>query len=225
MAIAGWRDRSASPPHPAKWIHSHLRDFRWARKRNCLAVIAAMHHLSGMRTWIVSGLALLLGTAFAEAGVMEVVALHPLMADLARQVGGERVQVLDLVGEGGNPHRFEPRPADLKQMQASALVLASGKNLEPYLDRLRSRLSGVTIVEVGRTIPSLTVGKDRGLHLSGARRTRSARADRSIRIGGTAWTTCAAPHAWWPRRWRRRIPPARNISWPTPWRMASAWRI
>lgn len=96
--------------------------------------------------------------AFAEP--LQVSALHPLMADLARQVGGERVKVFDLVGEGGNPHRYEPRPADLKRMQSSALVLAGGKHLEIYLDRLQSTLKGVTILEVGRTIPSLTVGKD-----------------------------------------------------------------
>ena len=98
--------------------------------------------------------------ALATAAPLQVSALHPLMADLARQVGSDRVRVFDLVGEGGNPHRFEPRPADLKQMQSSVLVLAGGKNLENYLDRLTSTLSGVTIIEVGRTIPSLTVGKD-----------------------------------------------------------------
>lgn len=102
----------------------------------------------------------LLGVVAAAAAPLQVSALHPLMADLARQVGGERVRVFDLMGEGGNPHRYEPRPADLKQMQASALVLAGGKNLESYLDRLESTLRGVTIIEVGRTIPSLTVGKD-----------------------------------------------------------------
>lgn len=96
--------------------------------------------------------------AFAEP--LQVSALHPLMADLARQVGGDRVRVFDLVGEGGNPHRYEPRPADLKRMQSSALVLAGGKHLENYLVRLESTLQGVTILDVGRTIPSLTVGKD-----------------------------------------------------------------
>ena len=80
------------------------------------------------------------GSGLAGAAPLQVSALHPLMADLARQVGGERVQVYDLVGEGGNPHRFEPRPADMKRMQSSAVVLASGKNLEPYLDRLKSSL-------------------------------------------------------------------------------------
>jgi zinc/manganese transport system substrate-binding protein len=86
---------------------------------------------------------------------MRVSALHPLMADLARQVGGDRVRVFDLVGEGGDPHRFEPRPADMKEMQESALVLAAGKGLEPYIDRLRDALRGVPVIDVGATIPSI----------------------------------------------------------------------
>lgn len=101
-----------------------------------------------------------LAAAMAAAAPVKVAALHPLMADLARQVGGDRVVVYDLVGEGGNPHRYEPRPADLKQLRESALILAGGKNLEPYLGRLRDSLGGVEILEVGRNIPSLTVGKD-----------------------------------------------------------------
>ncbi|MBM3862361.1 MAG: zinc ABC transporter substrate-binding protein [Verrucomicrobia bacterium] len=91
---------------------------------------------------------------------VRVAALHPLMADLAHQVGGERVEVFDLVGEGGNPHRYEPQPEDLRKMRAASLVLAAGKGLEPYLDRVSASLGGVTVVEVGRTIPSLAVGAD-----------------------------------------------------------------
>ena len=107
-----------------------------------------------------SGLLVFLTVVLSSAAPLPVAALHPLMADLARQVGGERVRVIDLVGEGGNPHRFEPRPSDLERMQASALVLAAGKHLEPYLNRLRDTLQGVNVVEVGGTIPSLTVAKD-----------------------------------------------------------------
>lgn len=109
---------------------------------------------------IFSGLLWFVAVLAVKAAPLQVSALHPLMADLARQVGGERVVVFDLVGEGGNPHRFEPRPADLQQMQTSALVLAAGKNQETYLTRVRETLKGVTVVEVGQTIPSLTVGKD-----------------------------------------------------------------
>lgn len=113
-----------------------------------------------MKKSILSLLVFICITWIAGAAPLQVSALHPLMADLARQVGGERVRVFDLVGEGGSPHRFEPRPADMSRMRQSVLVLAAGKNMEPYLNRLRDTLGGVTILEVGRTIPSLTVGKD-----------------------------------------------------------------
>ena len=109
---------------------------------------------------LLSGLMFILAAMAAMAAPLQISALHPLMADLARQVGGERVTVFDLVGEGGNPHRFEPRPADLKQMQTSALILAAGKNQETYLTRIRETLKNVTVVEVGLTLPSLTVGED-----------------------------------------------------------------
>jgi zinc/manganese transport system substrate-binding protein len=120
--------------------------------------------LPEMKRMVVFWWAFLHGCVLCGASPMQVSALHPLMADLARQVGGDRVQVYDLVGEGGNPHRFEVRPADMKRMQSSAVILASGKNLEPYLDRLKSSLNEVTVIEVGRTIPSLTVGKDAVYH-------------------------------------------------------------
>ena len=109
---------------------------------------------------IISGLLLALAAGHGCAAPLQVAALHPLMADLARQVGGERVDVFDLIGEGANPHRFEPRPGDLARMQGSALVLAAGKGQETYLSRLSETLKGVTVLDVGRTIPSLTVGKD-----------------------------------------------------------------
>ena len=104
--------------------------------------------------------ALLLGGALASAAPVKVAALHPLMADLARQVGGERVEVFDMVGEGGDPHHYEPRPDDLRRLQSSNVILAGGKKLESYLDRVRDTARGVPVVEVGHTIPSLTVGKD-----------------------------------------------------------------
>jgi zinc/manganese transport system substrate-binding protein len=112
-----------------------------------------------MRTWFIA-LACLFSVSSPASSAVRVVALHPLMADLAKQVGGERVSVVDLVGEGGNPHRFEPRPEDLRKMKSAALILAGGKGLENYLDRIQAALGGVTVIEVGRTIPSLSVGKD-----------------------------------------------------------------
>lgn len=111
-----------------------------------------------MKSLIVASLGLCLLSNMASA--MQVTALHPLMADLARQVGGNRVEVIDLVGEGGNPHQFQPRPSDLKKMSESSLILAAGKGMEPYLDRIRAAVGEVPVLEVGNAVPSLKIGKD-----------------------------------------------------------------
>ena len=115
-----------------------------------------------MTPFVVTGMLVWVAAAMNSIGApsLQVCALHPLMADLARQVGGERVKVVDLIAEGVNPHRFEPRPADLETMQASALVMAAGKNLESYLGRIKDSMQGVSVVEVGRTLPSLSVDKN-----------------------------------------------------------------
>lgn len=103
--------------------------------------------------------ACLLAAVAAEPAI-KVTAVHPLMADLARHVGGDRVEVIDLVGENRNPHHLELRPSDMEKIQSSQLVLAAGKGMETSLDALRDTLGegGPQVVEVGRKIPSLKVG-------------------------------------------------------------------
>lgn len=102
-------------------------------------------------------LALLASISLATAEERwKVATLHPLLGDLAHQVGGERVEVINLLKPGGDIHHFEPTASDLRAMKGAKLVLASGKNLESYLPKLRDNLTeGQRLIEVGRTIPSL----------------------------------------------------------------------
>ena len=95
------------------------------------------------------------------AAPLRVVSLHPIMSDLARQVGGEAVEVIDLMPAGSNPHLYYPTPANLKEASAADLILASGKGMEPYLGEFAESLGAdVPIYEVGRAVPSLRVGDD-----------------------------------------------------------------
>jgi zinc/manganese transport system substrate-binding protein len=129
--------------------------------RNLLAFVSNMRQfpLAMFRTTIAALLMTLAMPTGLEAEV-QVSALHPLLADAARQIGGQRIIVHDLMGDGANAHRYEPRPADLKKMQNSRIILASGKNMESYLGRIKDTMKHANIVEVGKNIPSLTVGKD-----------------------------------------------------------------
>jgi zinc/manganese transport system substrate-binding protein len=108
---------------------------------------------SGMRVATLLFSVLVLPLAAAE---LKVASLHPLLGDLARQVGGERVEMVDLIGKNGDPHHFEPAPADLERAAGAKLYLASGMGMESYLGSLREILGEkATILEVGKDLPSI----------------------------------------------------------------------
>jgi zinc/manganese transport system substrate-binding protein len=89
------------------------------------------------------------------APALDVASLHPLITDALKQVGGERVTIVEIGKPGMNVHEFQPRAADLKKMAKARLIFASGKKLEPYLGDLEDALNdNQVIVEVGKDIPS-----------------------------------------------------------------------
>lgn len=93
---------------------------------------------------------------FTHAAELKVASLHPLVSDLLRQVGGDKVEIVDLIGPNGDPHSFEPAPKDLAAADGASLYFASGMGMEGYLPDLREILAGkARIVEVGRTLPAL----------------------------------------------------------------------
>jgi zinc/manganese transport system substrate-binding protein len=102
-------------------------------------------------------LALLLVSAISlSAAELKIAVLHPLLGDLARQIGGERVQVVDLIGPNGDPHHFEPKATNLREAEGAKLYLAAGMDLEGYLPKLKTILADkATLVEVGATLPVL----------------------------------------------------------------------
>ena len=97
-----------------------------------------------------------LAAALPTLAATKVASLHPILADLAQQVGGANVEVVEILKPGADVHHFEPSPKDLAEMRGTKLLLASGKGLESFLDKLRDSLgAGVKLVEVGEKIPSI----------------------------------------------------------------------
>lgn len=108
-----------------------------------------------MKALCLAALTFLTLTAATQAAV-KVATLHPMLADLTRQVGGAHVEVVEVLKPGSDVHHFEPAARDIASMRGAALLLAMGKHLESYLDKLRDSVgTGVKVVEVGRPIPSL----------------------------------------------------------------------
>jgi len=72
----------------------------------------------------------------ASAEILNVVASFTVLADVVKHVGGDHVKVSSLVGPNGDPHEFEPSPADAKTLNTAKVVFVSGEGLEGWMDRL-----------------------------------------------------------------------------------------
>ena len=91
----------------------------------------------------------------SSAAPLQVATMHPVLNDVAREVGGNLVKVTPIVAAGADVHHFSPTPGDIKKVEGTQIILVAGKHMENYLDKLASNLSaGQQIVEVGKTIPS-----------------------------------------------------------------------
>jgi zinc/manganese transport system substrate-binding protein len=67
---------------------------------------------------------------------VHVVATFSILADLAKNVGGGRVEVVPLVGPDGDVHAYTPSPADAKRLADANLVVLNGLGLEGWMERL-----------------------------------------------------------------------------------------
>jgi ABC-type Zn uptake system ZnuABC Zn-binding protein ZnuA len=55
------------------------------------------------------------------------------VADLVRNVGGDRVAVEQFLTPGADPHDYEPRPSDAQAVGVAAVVFESGGDLDEWL--------------------------------------------------------------------------------------------
>ncbi|MEO0085756.1 MAG: metal ABC transporter substrate-binding protein, partial [candidate division WOR-3 bacterium] len=85
----------------------------------------------------VAALVLMLSAcASPQGGKVVVVATLPDLADWARNVGGERVEVVSLLKGGEDPHQFEPKPADALALARAKVLIEVGLGLEEWLSGL-----------------------------------------------------------------------------------------
>jgi len=90
-----------------------------------------------------------------------VTSFYPLY-EIARQVGGEYVEIRNLVPPGAEPHDFELTPKDINSLYDADILLINGVGFEVWLDKVIPELqkSGVKIVDVSKTIGDLITGSD-----------------------------------------------------------------
>lgn len=67
---------------------------------------------------------------------LPVVASFSILADMLRQLAGDRVSVAALVGPDADAHVYQPTPADLRSLAAARLVVLNGLGFEGWMARL-----------------------------------------------------------------------------------------
>ncbi len=87
---------------------------------------------------------------------MEVVATVFPVYDVAKQVGGDKINLTLLVPPGSEPHDWEPTAADLKKIGSAKLFLYNGAGLEPT-DKLTTKeiLKDAKPVELSKAVTLL----------------------------------------------------------------------
>lgn len=106
------------------------------------------------------GFLLVLGLGSGLAQPVQVAATTGFIADMVRNVGGSRVNVVQVVPNGSDPHSFEPRPSVIQAISRAGVFFANGLGLEPFFEKLEAQLPrGARIVELADGMPNLIKAK------------------------------------------------------------------
>lgn len=94
------------------------------------------------------------GGGSSGEGPLKVVATTTQVSDLVREVGGEDVELTQILQPNTDPHEYEPRPDDVEAVATADLVFRSGGHLDEWADQLvEDSGSGAEVVDVSSGLP------------------------------------------------------------------------
>lgn len=114
-------------------------------------MLTLRRHFLGL---ILAGTTLVAGPLQAAEDRIDVVATTGMIADAARQVGGDLVEVKGLMGPGVDPHSYRQTRTDIVALTRADLVLWHGLYLEAQMEELLLKLGERSnVVAVGEAVP------------------------------------------------------------------------
>jgi ABC-type Zn uptake system ZnuABC Zn-binding protein ZnuA/ABC-type Mn2+/Zn2+ transport system permease subunit len=106
------------------------------------------------------------GAASTSSGAgarLAVMATTTQIADWVRQVGGERVDVHQVLQPNTDPHDYEPRPRDVEAAAGARLVFLNGDRLDAWAAKLVEQSGGSPgVVDLGAVAPVRLTGESSG---------------------------------------------------------------
>lgn len=106
-------------------------------------------------------LLLCLPVSLSAAEKARVVTTFSILADITREIGGDDIQLTNLVGADADAHVFEPGPAQVRAVLEADLVIANGLGFEPWLERLLANGEARgTRIDASKGVVPMTVLED-----------------------------------------------------------------
>lgn len=102
---------------------------------------------------VVLTLSLLLSACATETGgnsngKLNIVTTTGMIADIAKNVGGEYVEVTALMGPGVDPHLYKASEGDIRRLQEANLIFYNGLHLEAQLGEVLEKMNDFNITTV-----------------------------------------------------------------------------
>jgi manganese/zinc/iron transport system substrate-binding protein len=75
-------------------------------------------------------------------GKLNIVTTIGMITDIVENIGGERVDVIGLMGPGVDPHLYKASAGDVQKLQAADLIFYNGLHLEGAMAELLEKMAG-----------------------------------------------------------------------------------
>ncbi|MFB9273484.1 metal ABC transporter solute-binding protein, Zn/Mn family [Cohnella cellulosilytica] len=98
--------------------------------------------------------------AFKEEGKLHVTATVGMITDVVKEVGGDRVETIGLMGPGVDPHLYKASQGDIAKLEKADLILYGGLHLEGKMTEIFEKMSKKkAVVPVTKNIPESSLRK------------------------------------------------------------------
>jgi len=96
-------------------------------------------------------------SAATDGGAPRVLAVETFLADIARNIAGDKMAVASLIPVGTDPHGFELTPADAVRVAECDVLILNGAGLEPSLEEMAETIGGqAQVIEASAGLVSRT---------------------------------------------------------------------
>src|SRR4051794_29857017 len=103
------------------------------------------------------------GSSSGAPGAIDVVVTTTQLGDIVRAVGGDAVNVHQILKPNTDPHDYEPRPKDIQATAGAKVVVTSGDNLDRWMGEVVDNAGGSPVVlDAGAGRPVTVPGEDSG---------------------------------------------------------------